>query len=122
MEEIRITVADIPPSNNQYLGNSHSHWGYAKTKKKWDGLIGAALAGKAPSSPIQKAFVEIHYFFPDRRRRDPDNYSGKMILDALVSHGVIEDDSFWNITLAVTAECSPGVRATEVTVTEVDSL
>jgi Holliday junction resolvase RusA-like endonuclease len=45
--------------------------------------------------PMEKASLKLTYVFPQRRRRDPDNFSamGKYIADGLVLAGVIEDDS-----------------------------
>ena len=43
--------------------------------------------------------VIITYHFPDRRRRDPDNYSGKFLLDGLTKAKAIVDDSFDHISL-----------------------
>ncbi len=51
--------------------------------------------------PLNRATVSITYHFSDRRRRDPDNYSGKFILDALVREGVIRDDSFDCVILRI---------------------
>lgn len=79
------------------------------------------VLGKLPNMPYKKAIVEIHYIFPDRRRRDPDNYSGKMLLDPLVKNGIIDDDTFKNITLMLSAEVIPKVRRTLIKVIEVES-
>ena len=51
------------------------------------------------SLPYEKATVIIKYNFADNRRRDPDNYSGKMILDGLKNNGFIVDDSFKEIDI-----------------------
>lgn len=85
----------IPPSNNRYMGNSHSYHAYSRDKETVRWQIRAALikAGK-PKKPYERAIITLVYHFPDNRRRDPDNYSGKFILDALVREGVIRDDSF----------------------------
>lgn len=65
-------------------------------------MIKAALQKvKKPSVPYAQAVVTILYYFKDNRRHDPDNYSGKMILDPLVKEGVIVDDSFDVIELRV---------------------
>lgn len=91
---------DIPPTNNKYMGNSHNFNGYREQKERWHWLIKAALQKvKKPTIPFGKAVVKITYVFKDKRRHDPDNYSGKMILDPLVREGVIADDSFDNIEL-----------------------
>ncbi len=72
------------------------------------------LCKPKPPEPLTSAEVHIHYYFSDNRRRDPDNYSGKMILDGLVSTGIIVDDSFWNIRLILSADVDKGVPRTEI--------
>ena len=59
------------------------------------------LCRPKPSKPYQKATVKITYHFKDDLRRDPDNYSGKFILDGLVRAGILADDSFDCITLVL---------------------
>ena len=88
-------------------------WEYQKTKREWSQIIRTAIKEK-PVEPLKKAVVHIHYVFADKRRRDPDNYSGKMILDAIVKHGMIEDDSFSNIELKLSASYQKGVKQTRV--------
>lgn len=99
---MKITVCDIPPSNNKYMGNSKNFNVYRREKERWHWLIKAALTKvKKPREPYEYAAVHIMYYFKDKRRRDPDNYSGKMILDPLVREGILKDDSFDNIILTV---------------------
>lgn len=99
---MKITVNEIPPSNNKYMGNSRNFNEYRRKKERWHWLIKAALTRvKKPREPYEHAAVHISYYFKDRRRRDPDNYSGKMILDPLVREGILKDDSFDNIVLTV---------------------
>ena len=71
-----------------------------------------------PPEPLEKATVRIKYYFTDRRRRDPDNYSGKMILDGLVRAGIISDDSFLCIDLQLQAVYDKG-GYTEIFIEEV---
>ena len=97
---MRIIVPEIPPTNNQFMGNSHSFREYNRMKEYWHWLIRAGIKER-PEQPYQKAVVTITYFFPDRRKRDPDNYSGKFILDPLVREKIIKDDSFDNIVLHI---------------------
>lgn len=62
-------------------------------------MIRAALSSaQIPDKPYQKAEVRITYYFKDKRRRDPDNYSGKFLLDPLVGLKVLKDDNFDVIT------------------------
>ena len=69
-----------------------------------------------PKKPITKAKVTLKYYFKDKKRRDPDNYSGKFILDGLVKSGVIKDDSFNNISLALEAGYDKDNSRTEIIV------
>ena len=97
----RIVISDIPPSNNKYMGRGSikgQAFAYQAEKQRWAWLIKAAAKNR-PRKPLQKAIVRIKYYFPDGRRRDPDNYSGKFILDGLRLAGIVEDDSFTNIRL-----------------------
>ena len=84
------------------MGNSHNFNGYREQKQRWHWLIKAALQKvNKPSVPFNRAVVTIVYYFKDNRRHDPDNYSGKMLLDPLVKEGVLVDDSFDNIELRI---------------------
>lgn len=114
---IKIIAPSIPPSNNEFMGNSHSHRIYASKKQEWHWLIKAAIR-KKPDKPFNRAAVEITYFFPDRRRRDPDNYSGKFILDALVKEGVLIDDSFFVVRLILNAAVDKENPRTEIEIKE----
>lgn len=111
-----LVVEDVPPSNNVFLGKKGTNWKYNRIKKEWDNKIKTALIGVIPKEPYRKARVHIHYTFPDRRRRDPDNYAGKMILDPLVKYGVITDDSFKVVKLELSAEVIPKVKRTNIEV------
>lgn len=95
---MKVVIHNIPPSNNKYMGNSRNFNEYRLKKQEWEWLVISAIK-KKPKKPYTKAMVSINYFFPDKRRRDPDNYSGKFLLDGLVKGGVIADDSFSNIEL-----------------------
>ena len=115
---MKIVIHKIPPSNNKYMGNSHNFNIYREEKAFFHWLIKAAITTRPPQ-PYKKAVVHIKYFFKDRRRRDPDNYSGKMILDPLVREGILQDDSFNNIELRLSAEVDTIDPRTEITVTEI---
>lgn len=110
-------VPGIPPSNNQYIGRKNYHE-YQRTKKMWAERIALCCRPK-PQKPLPRAVVILTYYFPDRRRRDPDNYAPKMILDGLVKCGILVDDSFQNIELILSAKF--GCKKSE-TVIEVKEL
>ena len=115
---MKIIIKAIPPSNNQFIGNSRNFNYYRKEKEKWHWLIKAAIKEK-PEKPMDKAIVKIKYYFPDKRRRDPDNFSGKMILDPLVREGILVDDSFGHIQLCLCADVDKESPRTEIEIKEV---
>lgn len=96
---LKYVIPAIPPSNNKYIGRS-VQWEYQKVKKQWAVLI-QALCKPKPPIPLEGVTVTLRYFFPDNRRRDPDNYSGKIILDGLVKCGILKDDNFDCIDLEI---------------------
>ncbi|MCH5323987.1 MAG: RusA family crossover junction endodeoxyribonuclease [Eubacterium sp.] len=116
----RYTIDRIPPSNNKYIGRN-ARWEYGKVKSEWAQLI-KCCCRPVPKAPLKKAVVELTYYFPDRKRRDPDNYSGKMILDGLVRAGILVDDSFDCIILSIRAGYDKKNPRTEITITEVDDI
>ena len=112
---MRIVVNEIPPSNNEYMGKTYNYHKYQREKEYWHSLIKVAInkVGK-PKKPFEKALVQIKYYFKTKHRRDPDNYSGKMILDPLVREGILIDDSFDVVTLVLSAECDKDNPRTEI--------
>ncbi len=115
-----ITIPDTPPSNNEFMGNSRNFNIYRNTKAQWHWLIKAALTQvEKPKTPYEKALVEITYYFKRRGRRDPDNFSGKMLLDPLVREGVLIDDSFDNVELRLKGNYDKDNPRTEIKITEI---
>lgn len=94
-------------------------WQYQQDKKVWAWLVKGAVGLNKPEEPIKKAVVTLRYFFKDKRRRDPDNYSGKFLLDGLVKSKVLEDDSFYNIKLVLEANVDRDNPRTELIIEEV---
>lgn len=115
---MKIIVNQVPPSNNCYIGKN-KRWEYAAKKKEWSELIlNVCRASKViPKQPLSKATVRLTYYFKTRVRHDPDNYSGKFILDGLVNAGIITDDSFNNITLLLSGDYDKNNPRTEIEVT-----
>ena len=111
----KIIVDGTPQSNNRYMGNSHNFNAYRREKQLWHWRVKAAIREK-PQEPIARAVVHIRYFFKDRKRRDPDNFSGKMLLDPLGREGILIDDSFANVELVLSADSDKMHPRTEITV------
>lgn len=110
------TLPVIPPSNNRFIGRTN-YREYQRIKKEW-AMLTAAVCRPRPHRPFECAVVRITYYFPDRRRRDPDNYSGKMLLDGLVAAGILADDSFDHVRLELRGDCDPASPRTEIEIWE----
>lgn len=122
MKALRITLRGVPPSLNRFAGRENS-WEYRNEKRMWtESVVWLVRSGSlAPKEPYKRAAVEILYYFPTAARHDPDNYAGKFLLDGLTAAGVIEDDSFAHITLAVAGAVDRKEPRTVITVKEVDA-
>lgn len=113
---MKYTIPLIPPSNNRFIGRTNVYE-YQRIKKQWADVINLCCCPK-PEKPVRRAVLKLTYYFSDNRRRDPDNYSGKLILDGLVKASVIADDSFKNITLVLCARCDKQNPRTVIEVEE----
>lgn len=117
VRSIKLTLRGVPPSMNRFAGRENA-WQYRAEKERWTNAVQWAIKaqGCKPPRPFDRAAVTIAYYFPDNRRRDPDNYSGKLLLDGLTRGGVISDDSFRHITLTVTGSVDKHAPRTEIVV------
>lgn len=97
---IEIVIPAIPPSLNQLV---RMHWRQREDQvAMWHmEMIAAGIRQKRPVEPFQKAVVTVTYYFPDYKRRDPDNYAPKLLMDPLTKEGIIADDDFDHVTLTV---------------------
>lgn len=116
MADYKYVIPKIPPSNNKFIGRN-ARFDYNNQKKEWQRMI-FLLCRPIPEKPIDKAVVYITYYFPDKRRRDPDNYSGKFILDGLVRAGILTDDDFSHITLRLSGLHDKTNPRTEISIKE----
>lgn len=115
---MKYVIREIPPSDNKFKGRTN-HWEYRNEKKRWLDMAYDCIR-PVPLKPLEKADITITYFFPTRARHDPDNYSGKFILDMLTERGVIADDSFGCIELILRGDYDKENPRTEVEVKEKD--
>lgn len=114
---VHIVLKGVPPSLNTVAGRKNV-WEYREQKKFWTHYTWAMCRNckERPEKPFEKALVQITYYFPDRRRRDPDNYSGKFMLDGLTKGGIIKDDSFSCVKLLLIGECDPVDQRVEIAI------
>ena len=113
-QKYNYIIPEVPPSNNKFIGRN-ARWQYQVEKKRWAEMI-AFLCKPRPQNPIPYAKVTLTYYFGDRRRHDPDNYAGKMVLDGLVKAGIIQDDSFDRINLSLNGRYDKLNPRTEITI------
>lgn len=93
---ISFTYPDLPPK--EFSRNSRVHWSTihrVQDQVADDIYLLLRESGWTPGTPLDSAVVSIEFVVPDKRVRDADNLitSSKPIMDALVTHGVIKDDS-----------------------------
>ncbi|CAN7359350.1 RusA family crossover junction endodeoxyribonuclease [Paenibacillus sp. LjRoot56] len=66
----------------------------AKLKEQWESIVRDScwIYG---IQPVKRVSITLEFYFPDKRRRDLDNYAFafKFIGDALVKLGILPDDS-----------------------------
>lgn len=97
MYQLQIEINELPQSLNKKL---RKHWTKNHRENNlWDTLIYQKVFRQLPPSPLKKAKLRIvkHFW----RTMDFDGFVGslKPVVDALVTAGVIEDDS-WKVLQA----------------------
>ena len=104
------------PSMNQVIDNTKQHWSkYSKKKKLYQDKVCWVIRATA-LKPMESVNIEFEWH-EKNKRRDPDNIGGfgrKVILDALVSMGIIKNDGWGQIqsikeTFVIAKPLYPGV-------------
>ena len=110
---IKLHVEMIPDSNNKAQGRNgkKAAFAFSAQKRMWNDMIWIIRKNKKNRGelegwqlPLKRATVILFYHFKSKGRRDPDNYSGKVIHDALCTAGFLHDDSFTNIDILPIAD------------------
>lgn len=93
MMEQTLKIEGIPMNLNTYR-NAHYHL-LNKEKLIWEKAVALAIREQG-IRPLSRCKVTMEFFFKDKRRHDPDNYSccAKFILDGMVKAGILSDDNF----------------------------
>ena len=100
---------NFPPTTNNLFANQRGGRGGrfpTRQYKAWRERAAVAIRRQAPAPIPGAVMLNIELGRPDRRRRDLSNYI-KALEDALVQHGLIEDDSMVQ-RLSVSWGSSPG--------------
>ena len=111
----------LPMPDKQLLPNQErrqSHWSQRSRVTKHHRERAMVEAMAADHQPVQHGRIHVHFYFPDRRRRDLINFlhALKPYIDGIVDAGVIPDDdnrhlAVGSVTWSV-AETESGVRIT----------
>ena len=91
MQTLRIN--GIPMSLNVYR-NAHYYQLNAQ-KEIWEKAVQVAVHTQQ-IKPMERGKVTFEFWFKDKRKHDPDNYSAsaKFLLDGMVKAGILADDNF----------------------------
>lgn len=123
---VTFEIPGIPPSWNEIMrlprvkrrSRGASQWAEGEEWKETVGNCALFLPRDLWDDgvlPFPEAVVSLIYHFPDAGRRDPDNYSGKFIMDGLVAARLIVDDSFACVDLVIMrGDDDPGTGFVEV--------
>jgi Holliday junction resolvase RusA-like endonuclease len=97
-----LRVDGIPPSWNKIM-RMHQ-FAQNDEAKKWHAIVCMSAKQQGVKDRfIGKSRVTLEYHFDAAYRHDPDNYSGKFLMDGLVKAGILEDDDFKHVELTVRA-------------------
>jgi Holliday junction resolvase RusA-like endonuclease len=87
---IWISIPELPPTLNEW---SRQHWSVRSSEvaRLSSDLTMLRLKYKIPITARPR--VQVVYYFSMKRRRDPDGYTPKFLLDGLRYAGIISDDN-----------------------------
>jgi Holliday junction resolvase RusA-like endonuclease len=105
----------LVPSTNALWRSGRGRVHRSDRYKQWQRDAGWELALQGPRPIPGPVAISVAAGRPDRRRRDLDNIATKAVLDLLVAHQVISDDSMVAKISATWASCiEPGRLQVEV--------
>jgi len=92
---LKLIIPLTPSSLNKW---QRAHW--AKRRRiqdEWDNQVAVGLAkttNLVRLRPLmEKARIEIKYFFRTKHKRDKDNYTPKVIMDCLKGRVIVDDSN-----------------------------
>jgi len=83
----------IPPSLNQWMVMPRHQMNSVKQIWKDFGVWLVKRDG-LENKKVDLCSITIEYFFPDKRKRDADNYTPKNLFDSFTVAGLLIDDNF----------------------------
>ena len=116
VQAITLTIPEIHPSLNEWARRWHP-FRIAREKRRWQQMIALLCSGKKMLAV--PAIVTVTHFFPNRRKRDFDNYTPKFILDGIKGVLLPDDNAEWIVELSTRFSHDPENPRTHVTLTPV---
>lgn len=105
----------IPPSLNVWMVMKRFQMNHQKQAWKEFGSWLVSYYG-LENKKIEKCRIYIKYYFPDKRKRDSDNYTPKNLFDAFTVSGLLVDDDFNHVeSLTISGDYSKDNPRTEIT-------
>lgn len=103
MIEQTLRIEGIPLNLNEYRKTHFRK--IAKQKIIWGDRVKAHIREQG-IKPMNKIIQRYEFFFKTNTAHDPDNYAccAKFVNDALVSYGILPDDSFRHIKHLIISE------------------
>lgn len=94
MYELTLSIPMVPLALNKTL--RAGKWKNHKQNLQWDAYISAFVCGKKPPLPLEHAVISLQRY--SARTLDYDGLVGSMkpVVDALVTNGILKDDS-WKV-------------------------
>ncbi len=127
-QELKITVNIFPPKVRVhpellYAKNKQGPSTYSQVRDLWFATIKNLLLGNREQltelQTFQRALVWFKFFFPDEKVRDVDNFSVKLVNDALVKCKMLNDDDHRILSsVIVTAAVDYKNPRTEIIITD----
>lgn len=115
-------VLTVPISRPPMSANEARSWHWAKQRRAKvvaESLVGMAACKANLPKNLPPSHVQVIWYPPDRRRRDPDGLSCflKASLDSLVKYGAFQDDSSEYILSTSTRITRDGPARIEIHIT-----
>lgn len=126
-QELKITVPIFPPKIRVhpellYAKNKQGPSTYSQVRDLWFATIRNLLMEHRDQltelKVFLKAIVWFQFYFPDERVRDVDNFSVKLVNDALVKCKLLKDDDHRILSVIVTAAIDYNNPRTEIIILE----
>lgn len=122
-QELKLTVDIFPPKVRVhpeilYMKNKQAPSTYGQVRDLWFATIMNLLMQNREKltrmQTFSKALVWFTFYFPDEKVRDVDNFSVKLVNDALVKCKILKDDDHRRMNIVVSADIDQKYPRTEI--------